>query len=165
MTSSFSISNCKKWEYCHYYFMTQSKLIFPTCLGVSSSLILLPSNKNRKEVTGTPWEKNDKPWGKNAKTEKNPIMFDKKKKLTTLSLYDFLSFPIWVVIFTLKWISFESWPTTFSLMYSEPASPSLLSYINKDIINNVFLVEVKTKCSNIAGKNHGMNYTQQKVFN
>lgn len=28
---------------------------------------------------------------------------------TTLSLYDFLSLPIWVVIFTLKWISLLSW--------------------------------------------------------
>lgn len=26
-----------------------------TCLGVSSSLILLPSNRNRRDVTGTPW--------------------------------------------------------------------------------------------------------------
>ena len=43
----------------------------------------------------------------------------------TLSLYDFFSFPICVVCFTLKWISLESCPTTFSLMYSV-SSPAML---------------------------------------
>ena len=67
-----------------------------TCFGVSSSLIRRPSKRNRKLDTGTP----------------------------TRSEYDFFNFPIWVVILTRKWISFESWPTTFNLIYSvsPPAS-------------------------------------------
>ena len=48
--------------------------------------------------------------------------------LTTRSEYDFFSFAIEVVILTLKWISFASCPTTFSLMYSEFASPSALAF-------------------------------------
>ena len=61
-----------------------------TCFGVSSSLILRPSNKKRRLDTGTP----------------------------TRSEYDFFNFPICVVILTRKWISLESCPTTFNLMYS-----------------------------------------------
>merc|ERR1719468_240759 len=56
-----------------------------------------PSKRKRREETGTP----------------------------TRSLYLFFDFPICVVCLTLKWISFESWPTTFSLMYSLLSSPIL----------------------------------------
>eukprot|EP00088_Acartia_fossae_P049126 TRINITY_DN538_c0_g1_i7.p1 TRINITY_DN538_c0_g1~~TRINITY_DN538_c0_g1_i7.p1 ORF type:complete len:105 (+),score=4.90 TRINITY_DN538_c0_g1_i7:276-590(+) len=78
--------------------------------GVSSSLILRPSKRKRREDTGTP----------------------------TLSLYDFLSLPICVVCLTLKWISLESWPTTFSLMYSV-SSPILYVFA-------FFVVQTEKKC-------------------
>ena len=74
-----------------------------TCFGVSSSLILRPSKRNLRDDTGTP----------------------------TRSEYDFFSFPICVVIFTLKWISFESWPTTFNLMYSVSVLASACHKIRK----------------------------------
>merc|ERR1719468_1088358 len=59
-----------------------------------------PSKRKRREDTGTP----------------------------TRSLYLFFNFPICVVCLTLKWISLESWPTTFSLMYSLLSSPILKCY-------------------------------------
>lgn len=40
--------------------MLNLKIIQLTCLGVSSSLIRLPSKRNLREVTGTPWKKKEK---------------------------------------------------------------------------------------------------------
>merc|ERR1719402_182580 len=82
---------CCYWPpVCSWYTSMTSSCSISRAFGVSSSLILLPSNRNLRDVTGTP----------------------------TLSLYDFFSFPICVVCFTRKWISFESCPTTFNLIYS-----------------------------------------------
>merc|ERR1712241_1491207 len=75
---------------CSWYTSITSSCSISSAFGVSSSLILLPSKRNLKDETGTP----------------------------TLSAYDFFSFPIFVDIFTRKWISLESCPTTFNLMYS-----------------------------------------------
>merc|ERR1719341_366545 len=59
---------------CSWYTSITSSFSISSALGVSSSLIRLPSKRNRRDATGTP----------------------------TRSLYDFFSLPICVVIFTLK---------------------------------------------------------------
>merc|ERR1719461_796898 len=75
---------------CSWYTSMTSSCSISRALGVSSSLMRRPSKRKRRDEMGTP----------------------------TRSAYDFFSLPICVDILTRKWISLESWPTTFSLMYS-----------------------------------------------
>merc|ERR1712242_290042 len=89
---------------CSWYTSITSSCSISSAFGVSSSLILRPSNRNRRDVIGTP----------------------------TLSAYDFFSLPICVVCFTRKWISLLSWPTTFSLMYSV-SSPMVPVWVNAEL--------------------------------
>lgn len=91
---------------CSWYTSITSSFSISRALGVSSSLMRRPSKRKRSDATGTP----------------------------TRSLYDFFNLPICVVIFTRKWISLESCPTTLSLMYSFP-SPSGLASALSDIID------------------------------